>query len=135
MYEPVNSDVPFLTRGVKRLFSQGHNRKYRGADKSLARPERKQARKHVRDARDFKNIELRAVIRSFFPARHGDEGNSRYSDRNISLVPSWSGYGLTSTSVSNGSRAAQHNTTGRVTLTSLYKPFFFLKREFRDAFF
>ena len=41
---------------------------YRGADKSLARPGRKQARKHVRDARDFDNIEMRAVIMfSFFP--------------------------------------------------------------------
>jgi len=28
-----------------------------GADKSLARPGRKEARKHVRDARDFNNIE------------------------------------------------------------------------------
>jgi len=27
---------------------------YRGADKSLARPGREQARKHARDARDFK---------------------------------------------------------------------------------
>jgi len=35
----------------------------RGADKSLVRPGRKQARKHVRDARDFKNIETRAVIK------------------------------------------------------------------------
>jgi len=39
---------------------------YRGADKSLARPGRKQARKHVRDARDFNNIETRAVIRFVF---------------------------------------------------------------------
>jgi len=35
---------------------------YRGADKSLARPGRKQARKHVRDERDFNKIEMRAVI-------------------------------------------------------------------------
>jgi len=34
-----------------------------GAGKSLARPGRKQARKHVRDARDFNNIETRAVIK------------------------------------------------------------------------
>ena len=27
----------------------------------------------------------------FFPPRQGAEGNSRYSDRNISLLPSWSG--------------------------------------------
>jgi len=39
----------------------------RGADKSLARPGSKQARKHVRDARDFNNIETRTGIRSFFP--------------------------------------------------------------------
>ena len=39
---------------------------YRGADKSLARPGRKQARMHVRDARDFNNIETRAVIKFFF---------------------------------------------------------------------
>ena len=39
---------------------------YRGADKSLARSGRKQARKHVRDARDFNNIETRAVTKFFF---------------------------------------------------------------------
>ena len=39
---------------------------YRSADKSLARPGRKQARKHVRDARDFNNIETRAAIKMFF---------------------------------------------------------------------
>jgi len=37
---------------------------YRGADKSLARPGRKQARKHVRDTRGFNNMETRAVIKS-----------------------------------------------------------------------
>ena len=37
------------------------------ADKSLARPGRKQTRKHVRDARDFNNIETRAVIKFYFP--------------------------------------------------------------------
>jgi len=41
-------------------------RNYRGADKSLARPGRKQARKYVRDARDFNNIEERAVIKFLF---------------------------------------------------------------------
>ena len=39
---------------------------YRGANKSLVRPGRKQARNHVRDARDFNNIETRAVINFFF---------------------------------------------------------------------
>ena len=39
---------------------------YRRADKSLARPGRKQARKHVRDARDFNHIETSAVIKFLF---------------------------------------------------------------------
>jgi len=39
---------------------------YRGADKSLARPGKKQPRKHVKDALDFKNIEKRAVIKFLF---------------------------------------------------------------------
>ena len=93
---------------------------YRGADKSLARPGWKQARKHVRDARDFNNIDARAVIKFLFflqgkapkeirailtetlacfrPGRakdlsapQGSEGNSRHSDKNISLFSSWSG--------------------------------------------
>ena len=34
-------------------------------DNSLARPGRKQARKHIRDARDFTNMETRAVIKFF----------------------------------------------------------------------
>ena len=61
---------------------------YRGADKSFLRPGRKQAREHVRDARNLNKIETRAVS---FPARQGAEGNSRHSDRNISLFPSWPG--------------------------------------------
>jgi len=39
---------------------------YRGADKSLARPGREEARKHVRDARDFNIMGTRAVIKFFF---------------------------------------------------------------------
>jgi len=39
---------------------------YRGVDKSLARPGRKQALKHIRDSRDFNNIEMRAMIKFFF---------------------------------------------------------------------
>jgi len=38
--------------------------------------------KHVSDARDFNNMETRAVIK-FFPARQGAEGNSHHSGRNI----------------------------------------------------
>ena len=36
------------------------------ADKSLARPGRNQTRKHIRDVRDFNNIETRAVIKFLF---------------------------------------------------------------------
>ena len=36
---------------------------YRGADKSIARPGREQYRKYVRHARDFNNMETRAVIK------------------------------------------------------------------------
>ena len=43
--------------------------RYRGADKSLARKERKQARKHVRDARDINNIETRTVMKFLFPCK------------------------------------------------------------------
>jgi len=39
---------------------------YPGADKSLAQPGRKQARKHVRDAHHFNKIETRAVIKFHF---------------------------------------------------------------------
>jgi hypothetical protein len=39
---------------------------YQGADKSLARPGRKHARKPVRDARDCNKIETRAVIKFLF---------------------------------------------------------------------
>ena len=35
------------------------------------------------EARDFNNMETRAVIKFFFPARQGAEGNSRHSERNI----------------------------------------------------
>ena len=39
---------------------------YRGADKSLAWPGRKQAQKHVKDACNFNNIEMQASIKFFF---------------------------------------------------------------------
>ena len=35
------------------------------------------------DPRDFNNTETRAVIKYFFPARQGAEGNSSHSGRNI----------------------------------------------------
>ena len=50
-----------IIRSISTLYTRN---KYRGADKSLARPGRKQSQKHVRDARDFNNIETRDVIKS-----------------------------------------------------------------------
>jgi len=44
----------------------GREVKYRGADKPLARSGTTQARKHIRDARVFNNIETRAVIKFVF---------------------------------------------------------------------
>jgi len=58
-----------LSRMIVR-YLQSHRRlvftSYRGADKSLARQGRKQARKHVKDARDFNNIWMRVAIMFFF---------------------------------------------------------------------
>jgi len=63
--------IMMLLRNVNvRYYYLAHlKRYYRGADKSLARPGRKQARKHVRDARVFDKIETRAVIK--FPLLQG----------------------------------------------------------------
>jgi len=35
------------------------------------------------DARDFNNVETRAVVKFFFFARQGAEGNLHHSERNI----------------------------------------------------
>jgi len=59
--------------------------------KSLARTGRKQARKHVRDARDFNNIESRACIKFFFPLQGKAPKEIHVILTNISLFPSWSG--------------------------------------------
>jgi len=63
--------------------------KYRGADKSLARPGRKQARKHVRDARDFNNIETRAVIKfcSFLQGKAPKEINAMLTETLACFLP------------------------------------------------
>jgi len=38
------------------------------------------------DASDFNNIETRVVIKFFFPARQGAEGNAGHSHRNIRVT-------------------------------------------------
>jgi len=62
----LNVRVVFLATVTEDFFLLGADTLYRGADKSLTRPGRKQTRKHARDARDFNNIETRAVIKVFF---------------------------------------------------------------------
>jgi len=90
-YTSIDRSHPVGLFSIHKLIYSVTTHQYRGADKSLARLRKKQARKQVRDASDFNNIETRAEINFFFPARQGAEGNSRHSDRNISLFPSWSG--------------------------------------------
>ena len=60
---------------------------YRGADKSLARPGRKQAREHVRDARDFNNIEKRAVIFFFLQSKAPKEINAILTGKLAFFLP------------------------------------------------
>ena len=55
-----------FTSGQSLTTLRAQDEKYQGADKSLARPGKKEARKFVRDARDFNNMETRAVIK-FLP--------------------------------------------------------------------
>jgi len=69
------------------------------SDKSLARPGRKQPQKHVRRRARFQQHRDASCHQVAFPARQGTEGNSRHSYRNITLFPSWSGYGLISIAV------------------------------------
>jgi len=63
-YEAPNTRFHILSNFL--IYFSCHYIMYRGADKSLPRPGRKQAWKHVRDARDFNNIETRAVIKFVF---------------------------------------------------------------------
>ena len=58
-----------------------------GADKSLARPERKEARKLVRDARDFRNIETRAVITFFLQGKAPKEIHAILTETLASFLP------------------------------------------------
>jgi len=68
---------------------------YRGTDNSLARPGRKQARKHVRDTRDYNKIETRGVIKFLFlqgkaPKEIHAILTETKKERNKLLFPYWS---------------------------------------------
>jgi len=85
-------DIYIAVQGTKYCFVyKVYFALYWGAGKSFAQPGRKQAGKHVRNARDLNNIETRAVNQFLFLQGKGAKGNSRHSYRNISLLPSWSG--------------------------------------------
>jgi hypothetical protein len=63
---------------------------YWGADKSLARPGRKQARKHIRDVRDFNNIETWAVIMFFsLQGKVPKEIHTILTETLASFLPGW----------------------------------------------
>jgi len=62
---------------------------YRGADTSLSLPGRKQARKHVRDARDFNNIETRAVIKFLFLHGNAPKEIQSILTEALAFAPSW----------------------------------------------
>jgi len=63
---------------------------YRGADKSLARPGRKQARKHVGDVLDFNSIETQATIRCLFvQGKAPKEIDAILTEILASFVPGW----------------------------------------------
>jgi len=60
---------------------------YWGADKSLPRSGRKKARKHVRDARDFNNIETRAVKFFFLQGKAPKEIHAILTETLACLLP------------------------------------------------
>ena len=64
---------------------------YRGTDKSLARPGSKTSSEACQGRARFQQHRDTSCHQVFLPARQGAEINSRHSDRNISLFPSWSG--------------------------------------------
>ena len=76
-----------ITRALWTLCSSyvTQNYIYRGADKSLDQP------RIMSGTRAISTKLRRELSASLFSARQGTEGNSRHSDRNISLFPSWSG--------------------------------------------
>jgi len=65
----------------------GSNILYRGTNKSLARSGRKQARKHVRDAYDFNNIETRAIINFFLKGKAPKEIHTILTETLVCFLP------------------------------------------------
>ena len=73
---------------------------YRGADKSLAQPGKEKSSDTCQGRARFQQHRDASCHQVFSPpARQGAEGNSYHSDRNINLLPFWSGWGLISNPV------------------------------------
>jgi len=65
---------------------------YRGADKSLAQPGKEKSSDTCQGRARFQQHRDASCHQVFSPpARQGAEGNSYHSDRNINLLPFWSG--------------------------------------------
>jgi hypothetical protein len=64
---------------------------YRCADKSLAATRKETGSEACQGRARFQQHRDASCHRVSFPERQGAEGNSRHSDRNFSLFPSWSG--------------------------------------------
>ena len=97
-FQKVKIALPCVLRQARG--SQMCCKRYWSADKSLARPGRKQTRKHVRDTRDFNNIETRDVIKVFFSCK---------ARRRRKFTPFWQKHQLVSFLV--GLRTYQHPCT------------------------
>jgi len=73
------------------LLKQVSVKMYRDADKSLAPTTKETSSEACQGRARFQQHRDASCHQVSFPARQGAEGNSRHSDRNISLFPSWSG--------------------------------------------
>jgi len=104
-----------ITRALWTLCSSyvTQNYIYHGADKSLDQP------KIMSGTRAISTKLRRELSESLFSARQGTEGNSRHSDRNISLFPSWSFKGLVSTPVNFQSLPRRKNSVSVIKTNQL----------------
>jgi len=108
-YRPTLSNIPEKRTSL-----------YWGADKSLARPGRKGAQKHVRDARDFNNIETRAV-KFFFSCKAPKEIHAILTETLASFLPGRANdlsAPLSICSLSNDSGAKLHCTASYCSMVS-----------------
>jgi len=75
------------------LFGVSISCHYRGADKSLARTGRKQAEKHIKDARTISTTSRRELSSSIFFPLQGKAPKEIHAilTETLACIPSWSG--------------------------------------------